>query len=72
VEDNSETPFVVFKTKANKTIALDRKKTESEQAGILKTYEIAADRSAHLKTTVSRDEEEGRKIAGLVPLDPDI
>jgi len=72
VEDNSETPFVVFKTKANKTIALDRKKTESEQAGILKTYEIAADRSVHLKTTVSSDEQESGEVAGLVSLDSNI
>jgi len=69
VEDNPETPYVVFKTKSNKTIALDRQKAEAEQAGILKTYQIAADRSNNLKTMVSQFAEGGRKVAGMVSLD---
>ena len=72
VEDNSETPYVVFKTAASTTIALDRKKAEAEQAEILKTYQIAADRSANLKTAVSKDGEESRKVADLVSPDSDI
>ena len=72
VEDSSENPYVVFKTRANKTIALDRKKVEAEQAGILKTYQIADDRSANLNTAVGRDEKEGGKVAGLVSPESDI
>jgi hypothetical protein len=63
---------VVFKTGANKTIALDRKKAEAEQAGILKTYQIAADRSASLKAAVGRAEGESRKVADLVSLDSNL
>jgi len=66
VDENSETPYVVFKTKANKTIVLDRKKAETEQAEILKIYQIAADRSANLKTAVSKNEQESRRVAGMV------
>jgi hypothetical protein len=69
VEDNPETPYVVFKTAANTTIALDRKKAEAEQAEILKTYRIAADRSADLKTAVGLNNQEIGKVAGLVSLD---
>jgi len=66
VEDNPKTPFVVFKTKSNKTIALDRKEAEAEQARILKTYRIAADRSSNLKTAVSKFANGGRKVAVLI------
>jgi S1-C subfamily serine protease len=69
VEDNPETPYVVFKTRANKSIVLNRQKAEAEQAGILETYQIAADRSANLKTAVSAEEKEGGKVAGLVSVD---
>ena len=67
-----ETPYVVFKTADNKTIALDRKKADAEQEKILKLYQIAADRSANLETAVSREGEEGRKVAGLVFPESDI
>jgi len=69
VEDNPESPYVVFKTKSNKTIALDRQKAEAELAGILKIYQIAADRSGNLKTMVSKYAKGGRKVAGTVSLD---
>jgi S1-C subfamily serine protease len=69
VEDNPETPYVVFKTTSNKSIVLDRQKAEAEQDGILDTYQIAADRSANLQTVVSRSEEESRKIVGLLSQD---
>ena len=72
VEENTETPYVVFKTRANKSIVLNRQKVEAEQAGILKTYQIAADRSANLKTAVSRDEQESGKVAGLDSPESDI
>jgi len=72
VENSSESPFVVFKTSANKTIALDRIKAETEQAGILKLYQIAADRSANLKTAVSKEEKEGGKVAGMVSLESNL
>jgi S1-C subfamily serine protease len=48
------------------------KKAESEQTGILKTYQIADDRSVNLKTAVSSDEQESGKVAGLVSLDSNI
>ena len=69
VNENSKAPYVVFKTKANKTIALDRKKAETEQAEILKLYQIAADRSVNLKTVVSKDEQESGEVASLVSFD---
>jgi len=69
VEDSPESPYVVFKTVANTTIALDRKKAEAEQAEILKTYQIAADRSANLKTAVGHNNQEIGKVADLVSLD---
>ena len=72
VEDKPETPYVVFKTRANKSIALNRQKAEAEQAGILELYEIATDRSANLKTAVSRDGEEGKKVAGMVSLESNL
>ena len=72
VEDGSETPYVVFKTTGNKTIALDRKKAEDEHGGILELYQIAADRSVNLETVVSRKKTDANNLADLVTLNPGV
>jgi hypothetical protein len=64
VETDTETPFVVFKTEHNQSIALDRKKAESAQAEILTIYQIAEDRSADLKAAADNNSTNGKKLAG--------
>ena len=49
VDGETDTPYVVFKTKRGKVIALERKKVKQAQAEILKTYHISSDRSLDLK-----------------------
>ena len=69
MEERSNSPYVVFKTTDNKTIALDRKKAEDENPGILELYQITADRSANLKTAVGRKKKKGENLADLVSTD---
>jgi S1-C subfamily serine protease len=63
VETGTETPFVVFKTEHNQSIALDRKKSEAAQDEILATYRIAEDRSPDLKTAAISKSAGDSKVA---------
>ncbi|MDF1577148.1 MAG: serine protease [Desulfobulbales bacterium] len=47
--ENSRGEFVVFSDRWGATIVLDRRAAEKDNAGILETYRIPADRSADLK-----------------------
>jgi hypothetical protein len=49
VESTTEDPFVVFETKNNQTIVIDRKKAKEAHRCILSIYRIADDRSSDLK-----------------------
>jgi len=67
LETGTETPFVVFKTEHNQSIALDRKKSEAAHAEILATYRIADDRSPDLKTAAISKSAADNKVAASDP-----
>jgi S1-C subfamily serine protease len=58
VEADSADPYVVFKTRDNDSIALDRRRAEASHAEILSTYRVTEDRSADLNAA------DGKKLAG--------
>ena len=49
IESETDDPYVVFKTKRGKILALNREEVKQEQDEILKTYHISSDRSLDLK-----------------------
>lgn len=63
VEDGSDNPFVVFKTKRGPVIAMDRKKVAAKQSMILQTYRIPADRSGNFNTVSFEEGKQSENIA---------
>ncbi len=49
-------------------IVLDRAAVQAEQALILKTYQIAADRSADLTAAVNENDQEGTELSAVVSI----
>ena len=49
VENGTDDPYVVFKTKRGNVIALDQEEVKQAQDEILKIYHISSDRSLDLK-----------------------
>ncbi|MGD8763886.1 MAG: serine protease [Desulfobacteraceae bacterium] len=58
IDETSADPFVVFTSETGEQIVLDRAAVQTQQALILKTYQIVADRSADLTVAVNENEQE--------------
>lgn len=57
IVEESKEPFVCFEDAGGQNIILDRERSRAEQPAILKTYQIARDRSADLLATAGKTAE---------------
>jgi S1-C subfamily serine protease len=68
IEETSADPFVVFATATGEQIVLDRAAVQTQQALILSTYQIPADRSADLTAAVNENGQEDTESPEVVSM----
>lgn len=65
IENASDAPFVVFENEKGSRISLERNRVEAEQGEILRTYDIASDRSEDLRAAAVEVRETTDDLAEL-------
>jgi hypothetical protein len=68
IEETSADPFVVFTTETGEQIVLDRAAVQTQQALILSTYQIPADRSEDLTAAVNENGQEDTESPEVVSM----
>lgn len=70
IENASDAPFVVFENERGRRMSLERNRVETEQIEILRTYDIARDRSDDLMAAAAETGDAAGELAELKTPEP--